>query len=239
MVYTVQLEDADGAVTAGTNGLDPAQYTAVLVTHTYVGEGPGDTTDTDDYGTTALSRVPMSLTTDSDGKVTITISAPDDPAPREKTDKFRVTLTIAAPGADDNAPSAFVDDMGDPEDLTTGIQVVFSTEPGVPTERLTDPTAANASSPDITVIVKAASGYAAAATRGASNRATVTVIDQYGDPIAGGKVTLTSSDGTVTDGGSPTANPPVPPALTPGKSTLMATSSAALPPLPRQTRPGS
>lgn len=44
-----------------------------------------------------------------------------------------------------------------------------------------------------TVSVKSAADYVAAMTRGASNRATVTVADQYGDPIAGAQVTLTTT----------------------------------------------
>ena len=179
VVYTLQLADGDGAVTSGSDGMSPAEYSGVMRTHAY-------DTSTSDFSATPLSVVPISLTTDSDGKETITFSAPADPDRDTKGDKFRVTLTMT-PG--DNAPTAapgpFVNAMGAIIDLTaqTTIAVVFSTEAGV-TEAA-----------DITVTVKPASAYAAAAARGASNRATVTVTDQYGDPIANGKVTLTSSDG--------------------------------------------
>ena len=46
---------------------------------------------------------------------------------------------------------------------------------------------------DITITIEPAAEYVAADARGASNRATVTVTDLYGDPITGVKVTLTSS----------------------------------------------
>ena len=191
VVYTVQLEDKDGAVTSGSDSRNPAKYSGVLTTHSFIGVGETGA-DSAGFSETVRSRMQVSLTTDSDGKATVTISAPADPDRTMKGDKFRVTLTLAA---SDNAPAGFVDDMGDTADLTTGLQVVFSTEPGVPTDSVTTPTLATASSPDITVTVKPASAYVAAAARGASNRVTVTVTDQYGDPIAGAKVTLTSSDG--------------------------------------------
>ncbi|MXZ53619.1 MAG: S-layer homology domain-containing protein [Acidimicrobiaceae bacterium] len=197
VVYTLQLEKAGtGAVTFGENGLSPASYLATLTTHAYVGVGGTGDGDSDGYRDTPIIVTPVPLTTNADGKATITLSAPPDPAPGTQSDKFRVTLTIVQshPAADSNAPAALVD--GENAAIpATGIQVVFSTEPGVVTARLTDPTAATASSPDITVTVKPASAYAAAAGRGASNRATVTVTDQYGDPITGAKVTLTSGDG--------------------------------------------
>ena len=179
VVYTLQLADGDGAVTSGLDGMSPAEYSGVMRTHAY------DTT-ANDFSATPLSVTPISLTTDSDGKETVTFSAPADPDRDTKGDKFRVTLTMT-PG--DNAPNAapgpFVNAMGDIIDLTaqTTIAVVFSTEAGV-TEVA-----------DITVTVKPASAYVATAARGASNRATVTVTNQYGDPITNAKVTLTSSDG--------------------------------------------
>ena len=201
VLYTVQLEKAGtGAVAFGEDGLTPASYLATLTTHAYVGTGAAAAGDSDGdmYRDTPIIVTPVPLTTNSDGKANVTLSAPPDPAPGTPSDKFRVTLTIVPshPAADSNAPANFVDAQDAPVTIaTTGISVVFSTEPGVVTARLTDAQAATASSPDITVTVKPAASYVAAASRGASNRATVTVTDQYGDPITGAKVTLTSSDG--------------------------------------------
>ncbi|MXZ53574.1 MAG: S-layer homology domain-containing protein, partial [Acidimicrobiaceae bacterium] len=219
VVYTLQLEDGDGAVTSGSDGRNAAKYSGVQRTYAY-------DTATSAFSTTALSVMPVSLTTDSDGKATVTFSAPADPDRTTKGDKFRVTLTLAA---GDNAPTGFVDAMGGTLDLTAEatIAVVFSTQAGV-TAFTAHSGATPATSSDITVSVKAASGYLGAAARGASNRATVTVTDQYGDPITGVKVTLTSSDGTTTDGATP-------PVITPGKSTLMATTSG---PAPRELAVG-
>ena len=60
--------------------------------------------------------------------------------------------------------------------------VIFSTEDGV------------LDAADIFVTVKAAQEFAVVDARGATNRATVTVTDQYGDPIPGIQVRLDSAD---------------------------------------------
>ena len=207
VVYTVQLEDGEGAVTGGfPDALSPAKYSGVLTTHAY-------DTATSDFATDALSIMPVSLTTDSDGKATVTISAPADPDRTTKGDKFRVTLTLTA---GDNAPAGFVDAQGATADLATGLQVIFSTERGV-VDVDPNPATLPTDDVDIAVSVKPASAFAAAAARGASNRVTVTVTDQYGDPIAGAKVTLTSSNGRTTTAA--------------GLSTLPATTGG---PTPRQ-----
>ena len=194
VVYTVQLEDEDGAVTSGSDGRNPAKYSGVLTTYAY-------NTATSTFLNTPSSVEPISLTTDADGKATIPIPAPADPARTVKSDKFRVTLTLTAgknaPG--DASDGNFVDAMGAPIELATGHPVVFSTEPGVVD---VDPNPADLSKEtpddvDIAVSIRA-SQFAAAASRGASNRVTVTVTDQYGDPITGAKVTLTSGDGRTT-----------------------------------------
>ena len=184
VVYTVQLEDGDGAVTSGTDGQNPAKYSGVLTTHAYDTAASGFAAD-------ALSIMPVSLTTDSDGKATVTIPAPADPDRTVKGDKFRVTLTLAA---GENAPAGFVDAMGDTADLATGLQVVFSTERGV-VDIDPNPATLPSDDVDIAISVKPASAFAAVAARGASNRVTVTVTDQYGDPITNARVTLTSDEG--------------------------------------------
>ena len=50
------------------------------------------------------------------------------------------------------------------------------------------------------VSVKSAAKYVASATRGSSNRATVTAADQYGDPLPGSRVWLNTSLTEVVDG---------------------------------------
>ncbi len=229
VVYTVQLEDGDGAVTYGSDGKNPAKYSATLTTHAFIGVGETGA-DTAGFSTTALIVTPVSLTTDPDGKAPITISAPADPDPKTKSDKFRVTLTIAVPGTDDNAPNSYVNALGAAitglDTLATGIQVVFSTEAGV-IDIDPNPASLAGETPDdvdIMLSVKAASAYAAAAARGASNRVTVTVTDQYGDPITGAKVTLTSGDGD-NPGASPAVN---------GPSSLVLTGAPAGEAAPRQ-----
>ena len=199
VLYTLQLEDAAGAVASGSDGKNPASYLASLTTHAYVGAGGAGDGDNDGYRDTPIIVTPVPLTTDSDGKATITMSAPPvDPAPTMKTDKYRVTLVIvqSSPVADSNAPApaTFVDGLG-VAIPAAGIQVVFSTEAGVVDVDPNPANLANNDDVDIVLSVKPASEYIAAAGRGASTRATVTVTDQYGDPITGAKVTLTSDEG--------------------------------------------
>ena len=189
VVYTLQLEDADGAVTSGSDGRNPARYLATLTTHAW-------DLATSDFSTTAIIVTPVPLTTNSDGKATVTVSAPpNDPTGDPKSDEYRVTLVIFQyPGGSSNAPASLV--VGDGTAVPdAGIQVVFSTQAGVLDVEPNPADLAANNDVDIGVSIKVASPYAAAAARGASNRATVTVTDQYGDPITNARVTLTSSDG--------------------------------------------
>ena len=136
----------------------------------------------------------MPLTTDADGKATFAVSAPPDQAPGTPGDKYRIAVTLLAR---DNAPPVDVTSgsenysLGTPgTDVTVApggvvsvASVIFSTGDRVSTDA------------DITVSVTPAAKHAAAPSRGAaSNRATVTVTDVYGDPITGVKVTLTSNN---------------------------------------------
>ena len=187
VLYTVQLEDADGAVSYGEDGKKPAQYVVSLTTRQYVGPGgaaAGDAND-DMFRDGAVSVTPIPLTTDSDGKASFSISAPPDLDPSMKGDKWQVTATIVANPSNMNTPSAIhIGDSTDPVDTsaTGGVALVrtlvFSTERSVQAEA------------DITVSVEPVSGYVAAAARGATSRVKVTVTDQYGDPITGVKVQL-------------------------------------------------
>ncbi len=77
--------------------------------------------------------------------------------------------------------------------------LVFSTEASNRT-RITRPTATGTAAtdtetdgPGVSVSVEPVGRYVASAARGASNRAKVTVTDQYGDPIAGARVSLSSA----------------------------------------------
>ena len=192
VLYTLQLLDDGGdPATVGTDGENPARYLATLTTNAY---NPA----TSDFSADVLLRNLVPMTTDSDGKASITVAAPpNDPLPSSKTDKYRVTLTVmplTVVNPDDppnNAPTAaLVNAMG--ADITgNSVQVIFSTEPGVRTAA------------DINISVKPAADYIAADDRGASTRATVSVSDQYGDPITGVRVSLTST-GSDDDGNDPT-----------------------------------
>ena len=115
-----------------------------------------------------------------------------------------VLFTVQAEDADGNAVSGyksdlpFVDGEGEalPEfgtatmqyvakDMATddsGDPVIFSTEDGI------------LDASDIKVKVEPAEEFVLVDERGANNRATVTVTDQYGDPISGVQVQLSSAD---------------------------------------------
>ena len=215
VIFTVQLEDADGPVNVGVDGEKPAQF---LVTYsvTAIIADPTDTDPTDGITRTIspqgeATRATLPVTTDSEGKATFSVSALPDQATADKADKYRVDVWIQ-PRPDGNAPPTLGPAgaaltgaeatyyLGDADEGTaagaTGIVTVRS---GAGDNDYTDDPndlifSTEASSRAAgTVSVKSANDFVAASARGASNRVTVTVADQYGDPIAGAKVTLSSS----------------------------------------------
>ena len=185
VLYTVQLEDADGHARNGVDGEKPARFLVRLSTWELV--ETGGTLGRSLQGPTAVSGLP--LTTDWSGKATFLVSGRPDPAPVFKRDKWEVDIQIQ-PSPGDNAPARFY--IG--ADATTlvspttpvlgfvpvkvGPGLVFSTE---------DSDRAKGK-----VIVEPAAEFVASDARGAGTRATVTVVDQYGDPIPGAQVSLAS-----------------------------------------------
>ena len=110
VLYTVQLQNANGDVTVGADGKKPANFLVTLTTTALV----PDTTDTDPsdgitvtdnpQGASVVSTLP--LTTDSDGKATFSVSGlPDTGGSPVKADKYRVNIVIQ-PRPDGNAPAA-------------------------------------------------------------------------------------------------------------------------------------
>ena len=218
VLYTVQLEDNRGAVTVGTDAKKPrpAQFLVSLSTHLYLPQVP-DTNNPGEFITNPLADnsgdfigfltaanvvTPVPLTTDADGKATFSVSGLPDQAPSVKSDKYRVAITILprtnAPSA--GAAGAETYHIGAaPGTPAAGIQaaggavsvgnVIFSTE------------ASTRDTTRVSVSVKPGASYVASVGRGASNRATVSVTDQYGDPIPGSRVSLTST-------GAPNTNAP-------------------------------
>ena len=184
VLYTVQLQDDDGDVTVGVDGEKPAQFLVKLSTTALLASGPNP------QGTSVVLTLP--LTTDSDGKATFSVSGLPDLDPDVDRDEYQVDIVIQ-PSPDGNAERMFVDGDGDaldpylliPDNPATATgefvvgQVIFSTE--------------DSSRETGSVSVESAADYVAAAGRGASNRATVTAADQYGDPLPGSRVWLTTS----------------------------------------------
>ena len=202
VVYTVQLQSAaDKATTVGTDGKKPASFLVTLSTIAMV--------DADDDPATAPTRAAaghssvttQKITTDADGKATFSVSAPADPAPVAKQDKFQVDIAIAA---SDNAPDADTDTYftGDPATALTAAAGRATVKSGASDvdDGLTFSTEASTSATEGTLTVKTAAEHVIASARGASNSVTVTVTDQYGDPVSGASVTLTSTLATADDG---------------------------------------
>ena len=218
VLYTVQLEDAKGAVTVGTDAKKPrpAQFLVTLSTHAYVPQiddpaNPGtlitnpladSSGDFIGFLTAASAVTPMQVTTDADGVATFSVFGGPDTAPTVKGDKYRVAITILprtnAPGAGASGSETYFLG-GPPGTALAGVaaqggivsvgSVIFSTE------------ASTRDTARVSVSVKPAADYVASAARGASTRATVSVTDQYGDPIPGARVSLTST-------GAPNAQAP-------------------------------
>ena len=197
VTVTLQLQDGDGDdVTGGAEAADePAKWLVVI--STYLGPVAGDN---------AVQVTTMPVASDSDGKGTFVLASLPDPRADERGDQWTVGYTVStdprgcttneagnvydscsAPNAGSGATFPLVgltasvtDGDGDTDDDQTG-SVTFSDAASVPTS--------------IKIDTSSYVSVAARAGRTALNRATVTLVDQYGDPVRGAKVTLTSDIG--------------------------------------------
>jgi len=162
VLYTMQLRDIVGKVSAGVNGTDPARWSLSVRTQ---GVTDPEVQTLVSYGA---------------GTVTFTIGLAARPASVASGD-VTVTYTLTP---EDNAPTAivFANGLG----AASG-RVIFSDG------------ASSIASGDATVFIETRA-YVHVVDGFASNSATVTVLDQYGDPFPGAKVQLASSGltGTVT-----------------------------------------
>ncbi|MYB28977.1 MAG: hypothetical protein F4X38_07535 [Acidimicrobiaceae bacterium] len=203
VLYTVQLQDANGNVTVGADGKKPASLLVRLTTTALIPD-PSDTNPDDGQdviddpaGSSLLSTLP--LTTDGDGKATFSVAGGPDTMTSVKADKYRVGIEIRV-RPDGNGPANTAYYIGNATtpaspDGTTGLitvgPVIFSTEAG------------SRAAADVTVAVTPAADFVAAAARGASARATVSVTDQYGDPVPNIWCSLASTGaGDITIGGN-------------------------------------
>ena len=103
VLYTVQLQNANGDVKVGTDGKKPASFLVTMSTFAIVDTDPGDgvTLADNPQGASVVTTLP--LTTDDDGKATFSVSGLPDPDSSLKRDKYRVAITIQAV-PDSNAP---------------------------------------------------------------------------------------------------------------------------------------
>ena len=211
VLYTVQLEDASGdPATAGSDGETPAKYIVTLDSWAIVDT---DTNLEDDVVTLARNplgftlRTKIPLTTDADGKATFSVSALPDPAAALKRDKWSIDIFIEKDPRSITTPAAIhignSDTAGDVDTATGFVEVRAGSDTDATTpDALVFSTEASSRATDVvSVSVKPAADYVVASARGSSNRATVSVVDQYGDPIPGARVSLSSSETGVTIGG--------------------------------------
>jgi len=209
VLYTVQLENRLGPVTIGPDSSDPRPSRFLVTLSTYritdAGRNP--------QGASLTTTIP--LVTNDDGKATFPVSAGlPDPDPAMDRDKYVVEIHIqGVPDPEGNAPPIGAYYLGSSSTAqtasATGIVavrqatsnsdyfdgLVFSTEEN---DALTVPTETK---PGVTLSVSPAARWIASDARGVSTRATVKVVDQYNDPIAGPEVSLTTN---ATDAGGTT-----------------------------------
>ena len=209
VLYTVQLQDRLGDVTIGPDATDPRPSRFFVTTSVYAIVDSDQTNDVFDASRNAQGasvRSTFPLVTDDDGKATFTVRAGlPDTDPGHDRDEYVVEIHIQGqPGDAGNAPAITAYYLGSNSTAetpsATGLVavrqgesaadyfdgLVFSTEPN---DSVTVPTATE---PGVTLSVTPAAKWIASDARGASTRATVKVVDQYNDPIAGPKVSLTT-----------------------------------------------
>jgi hypothetical protein len=198
---TVQITDCEGHVSTGTDGKKPAKFLVTLDTHAYVGDtnrdgsftdadvNPAATTtnalvDTDGFLTSSTLRSPVPLTTDDAGTATFRMTALPAAAKRDlngdvsRSDQYKVTYSVRQfPGGSSNAPGSI-------SDYGKGY-VIFSAE-----DSDDSAAAAEVSVKPGGVPITSDTSYVDASVRDPGNWARVTVVDQYGAPIAGAKVVL-------------------------------------------------
>ena len=188
VVYTVQLEDADGPVSA----TEAANFDVRLSRYAL----PDGDSGTDGYQPTVtrgglVSSDTIKIKTDDDGKATFSVTAPaGDPSARN--DQFQVDIEIL-PGE------------GAPNDVYVGADAKTATNPVnnfVPVRSgltASDPnpgglrfSAEPRASHGGSVKLEAVSKFVVTDADGASSRVKVTVTDQYGDPWKGARVSFAS-----------------------------------------------
>ena len=155
VLYTMQLRDIVGKVSAGVNGTDPARWSLSV-------QKPGQE-----------EPEVQTLVSDEAGTVTFSIGLAARPAGGASGD-ITVTYTLTP---EDNAPTSTV--LANGHGAASG-RLIFSDE------------ASSITRNNATVIIETRS-YVHVQDSFASNSATVTVLDQYGDPFPGAKVKLESS----------------------------------------------
>ncbi|MDE0160783.1 MAG: S-layer homology domain-containing protein, partial [Acidimicrobiaceae bacterium] len=213
VLYTVQLENSRlGPVTIGPDSGDPRPSRFFVTTSVYAfvdgdSTAPGFQPSRSTQGASVTNT--FQIVTDDDGKATFPVSAGlPDPDPAMDRDEYVVEIHIqGVPGLEGNAPPIGAYYLGSsPTAATVSTSrpgtvavrqatsnsdyfdgLVFSTEEN---DALTVPTETE---PGVTLSVSPAARWIASDARGASTRATVKVVDQYNDPIAGPEVSLTTS----------------------------------------------
>ena len=203
ITVTLQLQNADGDdVSGGAQEADePAKWLASI--STFLGPAVGQAGQ-------ASQVLTVPFKSDSDGKGTFVVASLPDPRPDDSGDSWTVQYVVTA---DPRGCATVADDATAWDSCSAPVADSGGTPPAVaPAATITDGDGdTNSGAQDSTgsVTFSDLSGVAqkieidtssyvvvaGRAGRSALNRATVTVTDQFGDPVNNVKVTLTSSQG--------------------------------------------
>ncbi len=190
VVYTVQLQDSTGkATTIGSSIVEqkPASFLVTLSAYAYA--SPPTT-----RATRATSVTPLTITTDSEGKATFSVTAPADPDKDTFGDKFSVDITIQSTTNGVDANMFYIDDSKTPATNIGNVATVISGSTNAPEAGLIFSTEKSKENDGdgggINTTVELAAEYLKASAEGVRNSVTAKLVDQYGDPIVGKQVVL-------------------------------------------------
>ncbi len=207
VTVTLQLQNADGDVTGGAqDAAEPAKWIVTLSTYS----GTAATGNA-----VRVSTVPFA--SNSDGKGSFVVESLPDPNPNARGQAWTVQYVVTADPSgctpDDSTPpegwstatptpcSAPTAPTGGTYPTVAPAVTVTDGDDDTPTDSTGTVTFSDASGVASGISIKTSSYVVVAgrAGRTALNRATVTLTDQFGDPVRNAAVTLTSSIGRTDD----------------------------------------
>ena len=192
VTFTIQLQDGDENNAAPPEG--GVKYTLVKETYSERVDATGDGADTDTDPETTVSRSTETLTVGDDGSVTFTVNARDLDPNNDSEVTVRYTLSRSTVNTDSSANATVTRDL-----LVPG--TAAATTAGPDASLMYTHTKAHigivvfsdADAKVTSVSVDVASHQSAPAGKAVGTAATVTVLDQYGRPMADQGIVLSSN----------------------------------------------